>query len=600
MQHARPAEFAQLLCINGPLSIPKLSFGVKSMDAKEIYLSKPWLRYYPKGVPAEIEIPGQSIPELFDRVTEEFSGNDALIFYGKKISYGELRQLVDRFATALADLGVAKGDCVALHLLNCPQYVIAYFGALKAGAVVTPISPVYTSNEVKHQLTDSGAKTVVCQDILYDNVEKSGVKLDNVILTNISEYLPWLKRVLGNSALGKAYREMQAADPKVLKGKGVHQFQDLVKKYPANPPAVSIQPDQDVAALPYTGGTTGLPKAAILTHRNLVACQAESMAFWQDVLTTGEDVIIAFLPFFHIYGQVVIMLSSLVRGATLVLLTTPDLDDILQATEMYRASVFFSVPTMFEYLKEYEKTDRVNWKKIKMIGCGADTLHESTMKDWERRTGSKITEGYGMTETTALSHGNPLHRVKPGSFGVPIPNVTAAIIDHSGLDFMPVGEVGELIVNGPNVMQGYWNRPEETADSLIEIDGQKWLRTGDLASMDEEGYFHFFDRKRDLIKHKGYAVFARHVEEVLFNHPQIKAAGVVGVPDPKVGAIIKAYVVLQAEARGKVSEEDIISYCQDNLAHYKVPKIIEFRGELPKTDVGKVSRRELREEAEES
>jgi long-chain acyl-CoA synthetase len=570
------------------------------MDAKEIYLSKPWLSHYPKGVPAEIEIPAESVPELFDRVTEEFSKNDALIFYGKKISYGELRQLVDRFATALADLGVTKGDCVALHLLNCPQYVIAYFAALKAGAVVTPISPVYTSNEVKHQLTDSGAKIVVCQDILYDNVEKSGVKLDNVILTNVSEYLPWLKRVLGNSALGKAYREKQAADPSALKGKGFHQFQDLLKKYPANPPKVNIQPDLDVAALPYTGGTTGLPKAAILTHRNLVACQAEAMAFWQDVLTTGDDVIIAFLPFFHIYGQVVIMLSSLVRGATLVLLTTPDLDDILQATEMYNASVFFSVPTMFEYLKEYEKTDRVNWKKIKMIGCGADTLHASTMKDWERRTGSKITEGYGMTETTALSHGNPLHRVKAGSFGVPIPNVTAAIIDHSGLDFMPVGEVGELIVSGPNIMQGYWNRPEETADSLIEIDGKKWLRTGDLASMDEEGYFHFFDRKRDLIKHKGYAVFARHVEEVLFNHPQIKAAGVVGVPDPKVGAIIKAYVVLQAEARGKVSEEDIISYCQENLAHYKVPKIIEFRGELPKTDVGKVSRRELREEAEES
>jgi len=254
---------------------------------------------------------------------------------------------------------------------------------------------------------------------------------------------------------------------------------------------------------------------------------------------------------------------------------------------------------MFEYLKEYEKTDRVDWKRIKMIGCGADTLHESTMKDWERRTGSRISEGYGMTETTALSHGNPLHRVKAGSFGIPIPNVTAAIIDHSGLEFMPVGEVGELIVSGPNIMQGYWNRPEETADSIVEIEGVKWLRTGDLASMDDEGYFHFFDRKRDLIKVKGYAVFARHVEEVLYNHPQIKAAGVVGVPDPKAGAIIKAYVVLQSEARGKISEEDIISYCRENLAHYKVPKIIEFRGELPKTDVGKVSRRELREESEE-
>ncbi len=465
--------------------------------------------------------------------------------------------------------------------------------------MVTPISPVYTSSEVKHQLTDSGAKTVVCQDILYDNVEKSGADVNNVILTNISEYLPWLKRVLGKSKVGKVYKEMQVPVPKVSKRKGIHQFQDLLKKYPAQPPRVDIDSDKDVAVLPYTGGTTGLPKAAILTHKNLIACQAQAVAFWKDVLNPGGDVIVAFLPFFHIYGQVIIMLSTLLQGSTLVLLTTPDLEDILQLTEMYRASVFFGVPTMFEYLKEYEKTDRVNWKRIKMIGCGADTLHESTMNGWELRTGSKITERYGMTETTALSHGNPINRVKAGSFGVPIPNVAAAIIDHSGLDFMPVGEVGELIVSGPNIMQGYWNRPEETASSLIEIDGQKWLRTGDLVRMDEEGYFHFFDRKRDLIKYKGYAVFARHVEEVLYNHPQIKAAGVVGVPDPKVGAIIKAYVVLQAEARGKISEEDIISYCQENLAHYKVPKIIELRGELPKTDVGKVSRRELREEAEE-
>jgi long-chain acyl-CoA synthetase len=569
------------------------------MDAKQAYLSKPWLNHYPKGVPAEIQIPGLSVPELLDAAMEKYTSRDALVFYGKKITYGELGKLVGQFATALADLGVAKGDTVALHLLNCPQYVIAYFAALKLGAVITPISPVYTSQEVGHQLRDSGAKTVICQDILYDNIQKSGVEIDNLILTNISEYLPWLKKLLGKSTLGKAYRGMQVSVPKVSKEAGVHQFHELIKKYPPQPPRIDINPDKDIAVLPYTGGTTGLPKAAVLTHSNLVACQAQALAFWQDVLTPGGEVIVAFLPFFHIYGQVIIMLCSLVQGSTLVLLTTPDLDDILRATEMHSASVFYSVPTMFEYLKEYEKTDRVNWKRIKMIGCGADTLHESTMKDWERRTGSQISEGYGMTETTALSHGNPIHRVKAGSFGVPIPNVTAAIIDHSGLDFMPVGEVGELIVSGPNIMQGYWNRPEETADSLIQIDGETWLRTGDLASMDDEGYFHFFDRKRDLIKHKGYAVFARHVEEVLYNHPQIKAAGVVGVPDPKVGAIIKAYVVLQSEARGKVTEEDIISYCRENLAHYKVPKIVEFRGELPKTDVGKVSRRELREESEE-
>ena len=569
------------------------------MEAKEIYLSKPWLKYYPKGVSAEAKIPEYSIPEIFNEATAKYSRKPALIFYGREITYAELREHVDRFATALADLGVKKGDVVALHLLNCPQYVISYFAALRLGAVVTPISPVYTSIEVKHQLEDSGANTIVCQDMLYDHVQESGIKLDNVILTGIGEYLPWLKRVVGKSALGKVYREMHVPTPKDIKEAGILQFQDLIKKYPPNPPKVDLKSDQDIAVLPYTGGTTGLPKAAILTHRNLIACQTQAFTFWQDIFVPGKEVIVAFLPFFHVYGQVVIMLFSLVEGFTLVLMTTPDIDDILDATERYKASLFYGVPTMYEYLKDYEKTDRLNWRKLKMIACGADTLHESTMNDWERRTGCKIMEGYGLTESSSLSHTSPLDRPKNGSFGVPIPSLNAAIIEHDGFDFVPVGEVGELILSGPNVMQGYWKRPEETKSSIIEIDGMKWLRTGDLVRMDEEGYFHFFDRKRDLIKYKGYAVFARHVEEVLYNHPQIKAAGVVGVPDPRVGALIKAYVVLHAEARGKISEEDIIAYCQENLAHYKVPKIIEFRGELPKTDVGKVSRRELREEGEE-
>jgi len=568
------------------------------MDPKEFYLSKPWLKYYPKGVPSEVEVPEISVPELFDRMADKYAGKTALIFYGNKISYKELKELINRFATALADLGVVKGQTVALYLLNCPQYVIAYFAALKVGAKVTPISPVYTSKEVKHQLEDSEAGTIICQDILYDNVEKTGISLKNVVLTNIAEYLPLLKKHLGKSALGKVYGEMHVPTPKYMEEAGLHQFQKLIKKYPPRPPRVEIHPREDIAALPYTGGTTGLPKAAILTHHNIVSLQAQTVSFWP-IFEEGKEVAIAFLPFFHIYGQVVVMLNGLVQGSTIVLFTTPDVDDILSAMERYQASGFYGVPTLFEYLKDYEKTDRVNWKRLKLIACGADTLHESTIKDWERRTGTKILEGYGMTETTAVSHSTPFDRPKAGSFGVPIPGVTAAVVDVEGTEFMPVGEVGELILHGPNIMQGYWKRPEETQASIIEIDGKKWLRTGDLVRMDEEGYFHFFDRKRDLIKYKGYSVFARHVEEVLYKHPQIKAAGVVGVRDPKVGQLIKAYVVLQSEARGKVSEEEIMEFCRQNLAHYKVPKIIEFRGELPKTDVGKVSRRELREEAEE-
>jgi long-chain acyl-CoA synthetase len=543
-------------------------------------MSKPWLKYYPESVPHEINALETSVPDVFDKMADRYSSKVALIFYGKKIHYGKLKELTNRFAAALDDLGVSKGDTVALYLLNCPQYVIAYLGALKVGAKITPISPVYTSKEVKHQLDDSEAKTIVCEDILYDNVNKTEIPLNNIILSNIGDYLPALKRMLGKSALGKAYSGMQVPSPQYIEQTGLHLFKNLIKQYPPQPPEVTIDPKTDIAALPYTGGTTG-------------------STLWP-FLEEGNEVEIAFLPFFHIYGQVVLMLNGLAQGHTLVLFTTPDIDDILAAIERYKASTFLGVPTLYEYLKEYEKTDRVNWKRLKIIVCGADTLHESTIKDWERRTGTKILEGYGMTETTAVSHTSPYNRPKAGSFGIPLPGISAAIIDVEGLQFKPVGEDGELILHGPNIMQGYWKRPETNAESFVEIDGKQWLRTGDLVRMDEEGYFYFFDRKRDLIKYKGYSVFARHVEEVLYKHPQIKAAGVVGVPDPAVGQQIKAYVVLQSEARGKISEEEIIEFCRQNLAHYKVPKIIEFRGELPKTDVGKISRRELREEAEEA
>ncbi|MCX5825139.1 MAG: AMP-binding protein, partial [Deltaproteobacteria bacterium] len=479
-----------------------------------------------------------------------------------------------------------------------PQYVIAYFATLRLGAKVTPISPVYTSIEVKHQIEDSEAGTVVCQDILYDNLEKAGVHPERVILTSIDEYLPALKKLFGKSAKAKAYGGKRTLSAEEIKQKGLYSFQDVLKRSSAAPPVVTIDPRKDLAVLPYTGGTTGLPKAAMLTHRNLVSLQGQVLAFWP-IFEEGKEVVMAFLPFFHIYGQVVVMLGGLTQGATLVLFTTPDIDEILSAMERYQASGFYGVPTLFEYLKEYEKTDRVNWKRLKLIVCGADTLHESTTDAWEKRTGSRIYEGYGMTETTAVSHSTPLNRSKKGSFGVPIPNIKAAIIESDGTEFVPVGEVGEMILSGPNIMQGYWKRPDSTKEIMMDIDGERWMRTGDLVSMDEEGYFHFFDRKRDLIKYKGYSVFARHVEEVLYQHPQIKAAGVVGVPDPAVGNLIKAYVVLESEARGKVSEEEIIDFCKEKLAHYKVPKIVEFRGELPKTDVGKVSRRELREEGEE-
>jgi long-chain acyl-CoA synthetase len=567
------------------------------MDAKEAYLSKPWLKHYPADVPHTVEIPDVSVPDVFDRMAAKHAGKTALVFYGRGIKYAELRELSDRFAAALAANGVAPGDTVALYLLNSPQYVIAYLGALKAGVRLTPISPVYTSQEVRHQLADSGARTVVCEDILYENVEKSGAEIDRVILSHIADFLPPLKKLFGKGALAKTAGSLKLPSAEDIRRRGLLLFRELLKQHPPRRPEVAIDPAADIAALPYTGGTTGMPKAAVITHRNMVALTTQLTRFWP-IFEEGRETVIAFLPFFHIYGQVVVMLNSLLQGATVVLFTTPDTDEILNAVERYQASGFFGVPALFEYLKEYEKTDRVDWKRLKLIACGADTLHHTTIEGWQRRTGSHILEGYGMTETTAVSHGTPYQRQKTGSFGVPIPNVSAGVVDLDGTSFVPVNEVGELILHGPNIMQGYWKRPDDNRDVFVEIDGRKWMRTGDLVRMDEEGYFHFFDRKRDLIKYKGYSVFARHVEEVLYQHPQVKAAGVIGVPDPKVGQFIKAYVVLQSEARGKVSEEEIIAFCAEKLAHYKVPKVVEFRGELPKTDVGKISRRELRDESE--
>jgi len=567
------------------------------MDAKAGYDERPWLKFYPEGVPADIDIPERPLPDVFDEIADKYSGRTAIVFYGNQISYGKLKEDIDRFASALHNIGIKKGDKIALYLLNSPQYIIAYFGALKVGATLTPISPVYTSIEVKHQLEDSEAQIIVCQDFLYDNIERAGVELKSTIITNVGEYLPLSKKIAGKSMLGR-YAKMEGPSQRVIDNYGLLQFHKLLKKSSPNPPRVEIIAREDIAVLPYTGGTTGLPKGAVLTHYNLLACQMHTKACWP-TLEEGKEVVPALLPFYHIYGQVVVMLSGLFLGSTLILYTTPDLDEVLSSMDRYKETGFYSVPNAFQFLKDYDKTDRFDWKRLKIIVSGADTLHESTISDWERRTGSKIQEGYGLTESSGVSHLNPMGRTKVGSFGVPQSNIRVAVVDHETLEYVQPGDVGEMLLSGPNIMQGYWKRPEDTKESLIEMDGRTWLRTGDLVRMDDEGYFFFYDRKKDLIKYKGYSVFAREIEEALHQHPQVKAAGVLGVPDPNVGQLIKAIVVLQTEARGKVSEEEIIKYCADNLAHYKVPKIVEFRGELPKTDVGKVSHRELREELEE-
>jgi long-chain acyl-CoA synthetase len=563
---------------------------------KAIYEARPWLKWYLPGVTPNVVVQEKSVVDTFNEATDKWKDKTALVFYGRKMSYKELRDQADRFAAALADLGVKKGDKIALLLLNSPQFVIAYMGALKAGAILTTISPVYVGSEIKYQLEDSGARMIVCMDILYDNVEKSGIKLDAVILTSISDYLPGMKKFLGSSVLRAVYQKMAAPPVEIFQKEGFHRFQDLLKKYPPNPPKIEFNVKEDLVTLPYTGGTTGRPKGAKISHYNFAAARELANRFWGDVTQEGKETVIAYLPFYHIYGQSVVMIGGLSEGYTLILITTPDPDDILNAIESYNGTIFFGVPSLYEYLKDYEKTNRVNWKKIKVLISGADALLEDTAKGWEKRTGARIHEGWGMTETTSVGMVSPYGRAKIGSFGVPQAGCMAGIIEAEGTKFLPAGATGEMVFRGPNVFVGYWNKPEATKEVFLDMDGETWLRTGDLARMDEEGYFYFYDRKKDMIKYKGLQVYAREVEEVLTSHPQVREAGVIGVPDPEVGERVKAIVVLESEARGKVSEEDIVKYCSGKLAGYMVPKIVEFRGEVPKTDIGKVSRRELREE----
>lgn len=556
---------------------------------------KPWFGSYPPGVARRVDIPLESVGEAFDRATEKWAKRNAIIFYGKKIKFRELRAKVDSLAAALTELGVGKGDVVAFLLLNSPEHIISYYAALKIGAIVTPISPVYVSSEIKHQLEDSGARTLICQDFLYEKVAKTGVKLDKVIVTNITESLPRLKKTFGKSIVRRAYQKMAEESAELLKGSDFYQFQDLLRRHSGASSKAEIDPLRDVASLPYTGGTTGLPKGVMITHHNLISHHHQYFAFYP-FLEEGKEVSMAFVPFYHAGGQVIGMFQCVLKGFTQVVLTTPEPDDIIHSCVKYGVTFFQGAPAIYEMFKDYKKARIIHWHKLKIITSGADTLSESTAKDWKNKTGTELHDIYGMTELTCISHMSPLGKVKTGSVGIPIPNIDAVILDADKDEYMVPGEMGEFAVRGPSVTIGYWNRPDATKECIAEVDGQEWWRTGDLGRMEEDGYFYIYDRKRDLIKYKGLRVYAREVEEILTTNPKIKEAGVIGVPDVKVGQIVKAFVVLESDARGMFSEKDIIDYCRDKLAPYKIPKIVEFVGEIPKTDVGKVSRRELKEE----
>ncbi|MGC8876110.1 long-chain-fatty-acid--CoA ligase [Thermus sp.] len=549
--------------------------------------AKPWLAHYDPGVPTEVEVPSIPLWRFLEESARRFPERTALEFLGKHLSYRELWTLVRRFAKGLEDLGVRPGDRVAIMLPNTPQFVIAFYGTLLAGGVGVNVNPLYTPRELRHQLLDAGAETLVILDHLlprFLEVEKE-VPVKRVVVAGIKDFLPFPKNLLYPL---KAKRDkLPLGFPK---RKGFHAFTELLKRPPAEPHP--IDPEAP-ALLQYTGGTTGLAKGAVLTHKNLVANVLQIDA-WDPTSKdlVGKGVMLGALPFFHVYGMTVAMNYGLYAGYKLVLLPRPEIKAIVEAIEKHRVTHFPGVPTLYVAFNHFPGIEKRDVKSIRICISGAAPLPVEVAKRFEEITGARLIEGYGLSEASPVTHCNPvLGKAKKGSIGLPLPSVDAKVVDEEGKE-VPIGEVGELIVKGPNVMKGYWNRPEETERTLKE----GWLFTGDLARMDEEGYFYIVDRKKDLIIAGGYNIYPREVEEVLYQHEAVQEAAVVGVPDPYRGETVAAFLVLKPEYRGKVSEKDIEAFCRQNLAAYKVPRILEFRESLPKSGVGKILRRELREE----
>jgi long-chain acyl-CoA synthetase len=552
-------------------------------------MEKTWLKFYDEAVPHSLDFPDLSLPELLARTAREYPDNTALIYYNRHIPYRVLDELTSRFAAALQGLGVQPGDRVMLLLPNTPQFPIGYYGALRAGARVVPTNPQYVERELEHQINDSGSETILTLSLFYDKVAavrpKTGLK--RVIVTNIKEYLPPVLRLL--FTLLKEKREGHGVDIQGVPE--TYWLQDLLTQYrSAQPSPVSIDVD-DAAVLTYTGGTTGVPKGAMLTHRNLV-CNAIQTSAWLGGTSAGEEVILGALPFFHCYGMTTVLNLAVECGGAIILIPNPrDLEMVLKSISKHRPTLFPGVPTMYVAINNYPDIKKYDLSSIRACISGAAPLPLEVQERFESITGAKLVEGYGLTEASPVTHANPLRgRRKAGTIGLPFPNTDAKIVHPTTRKELPQGEIGELAIQGPQVMKGYWQRPEETAEVLA--DG--WLYTGDISAVDEDGYFRIVDRKKDLIIASGYNIYPREVEEVLYEHEKVLEAAVAGVPDPYRGETVKAFVVLREGETA--TQEEIIEFCRARLAPYKCPRTVEFRTSLPKSTVGKILRRVLVEE----
>ncbi|MGG3853147.1 long-chain-fatty-acid--CoA ligase [Caldifermentibacillus hisashii] len=551
--------------------------------------NKPWLKHYPPQIPHTLTFEETSLQQLLKNTAEKYPNKIAIHFNGKELSYKELYESALKFAGYLQKIGIQKGDRVAIMLPNTPQSVISFYGVMMAGGIVVQTNPMYTERELAFQMKDSGAKAIVALDILFPRIKKiqGETELEHIIITVIKDYLPFPKNLVYPFIQKKQY----GFSVKVEHKGNDHLFTEIMKHPALQEPIMNINFEEDLAILQYTGGTTGFPKGVMLTHKNLIAntkmCQA-----WLYKCREGEEIVLGALPFFHVYGMTTVMILSILQASKMVLIPKPDPEVLLKTIQSQRPTMFPGAPTMYIGMLNHPELSKYDLSSIDSCISGSAPLPVEVQEQFERLTGGKLVEGYGLTESSPVTHANLLwdgERVK-GSIGLPWPDTLAEIRSVETGEPLPVGEIGELVVKGPQVMKGYWNRPEETQEVLK--DG--WLHTGDMGYMDEEGYFYIVDRKKDMIIASGYNIYPREIEEVLYEHPAVKEVVVAGIPDPYRGETVKAYIVLKEGTT--VTEDELNKFARKNLAAYKVPRKYEFRDELPKTTVGKILRRQLVEE----
>jgi long-chain acyl-CoA synthetase len=550
---------------------------------------RPWHKWYDEGVPASLDFEEKPVTGYLASSAARHPDRTALVFENCRMSYAQLEENANRLANALADMGVGKDGRVAIHLPNLPQTVISFYAVLKLGAQVVLTNPLYVEREIEHQWNDAGVEAAVVGDWLFaSRLETLRPKLPtkNYIVTGIPDYLRFPLRWLAPLKLRK-----QGLVAKVATGPGVHDFRSLLARSPAAAPARAFGMD-DLALLQYTGGTTGVSKGAMLTHRNLSA-NVQQVKSWFPTLEAATDTWLTCLPLFHVFGMTCSMNWPVAMAGTMVLMPNPrDIPKLVSNIRKHRVSIFPAVPALFNAINNFPGVENLDLTSVKGCFSGSAPLPLEVLEKFEKLTGGKIVEGFGLTETSPVTHVNPMFgQRKPGSIGIPIADTDARIVDPAdATKEMPVGEAGELLLAGPQCMKGYWGMPEETADTLR--DG--WICTGDLATLDEDGYFRIVGRKKEMIVASGCNIYPDEIDRILFEHPKILEAATIGVPDERRGETVKSFVVVQPGE--SLTQDEVVEFCKGQLAAYKVPRIVEFRSELPKSAVQKILRRKLIDE----